>query len=129
MEDTVVAPTCEEDGHTVHACSVCGYTLLSDFTPATGHTVGDWVIVRHPDVGVSGRKHKTCEVCDTVMEAETFWPTQETVPAEPDVTQDQNTAAPDGEESGCQLTGGNIAVIVIVLVAAFLLWFVDMRRR
>ena len=33
------------------------------------------------------------------------------------------------EEGGCQLTGGNIAVIVIVLVAAFLLWFVDMRRR
>ncbi|MBQ7911654.1 MAG: hypothetical protein IJ363_12820, partial [Clostridia bacterium] len=63
------------------------------------------------------------------MEAETFWPTQETTPTEPGVTIDQNTAAPDDEEGGCQITGGNIVVIVIVLVAAFLLWFVDMRRR
>ena len=102
---------------------------LTDFTPATGHTSGDWVIIRDPDVGVSGRKHKVCETCETVLEAETFWAEQETTPTEPGDNIDHNTVAPGTEEGGFKITGGNIVVIVIVLVAAFLLWFVDMKRK
>ena len=129
-EEVTVEPTCTEDGYTSHTCSLCEHTFITDVTPATGHTAGDWVIVREPDVGVSGRKHKTCEHCDEVLEAETFWPVQDSTPTEPGTDVDRNTEAPEEEEEGgCQLTGGNIAVIVIVLVAAFLLWFVDMRRR
>jgi len=128
-EDTVIPPTCEEDGHTAHTCTLCGHVTLTDFTPATGHTSGDWVIIRDPDVGVSGRKHKVCETCETVLEAETFWAEQETTPTEPGDNIDHNTVAPGTEEGGFKITGGNIVVIVIVLVAAFLLWFVDMKRK
>jgi hypothetical protein len=128
-EEVTVEPTCTEDGYIAHTCSLCEHTFVTDVTPATGHTAGDWVIVREPDAGVSGRKHKTCEHCDVILEAETFWPVQESTPTEPGTDVDRNTEAPEEEEGGCQLTGGNIVVIVIVLVAAFLLWFVDMRRR
>ena len=129
--ETVHPATCLDEGYTDRTCTLCGHVTLSDFLPATGHAIGDWVVVRDPDVGVSGRRQKTCEHCGEVMEAETFWATPETLPAEPDSNNGQATdsEAEAEKEGGCRLTGGNIAVIVIVLVAAFLLWFVDMRRR
>ena len=67
-----------------------------------------------------------------VLEAETFWvETEET--DEPDETHPPRVTVSEDEkgeeESGCRLTAGNIFVIVIILAAAGLLWFVDLRRR
>lgn len=37
-KDTVVAPTCTQEGYTVHTCSICGHTYRSDPVPAAGHS-------------------------------------------------------------------------------------------
>ena len=37
--DTVIAPTCEEQGYTLYVCTRCGDELREDFTDALGH---DW---------------------------------------------------------------------------------------
>ena len=36
-EETVVPPTCTEEGHTLHKCSLCGASYRDSFTAALGH--------------------------------------------------------------------------------------------
>ncbi|MCD8286069.1 MAG: leucine-rich repeat domain-containing protein [Clostridia bacterium] len=35
--ETVIAPTCTEEGYTLHVCEYCGASYTTDTTPATGH--------------------------------------------------------------------------------------------
>lgn len=58
--DTVVAPTCTEQGYTLHKCSKCGDEYKDTFTPATGHTYGDWVIDKEATEDAPGSKHRDC---------------------------------------------------------------------
>ncbi|MCC8044259.1 MAG: Ig-like domain-containing protein [Clostridiales bacterium] len=37
-ETTVVAPTCEEQGYTLHTCTVCGYSYKDNYKAALGHS-------------------------------------------------------------------------------------------
>ncbi len=37
-EDTVIDPTCNQEGYTLHQCKDCGYEEKTDFTAATGET-------------------------------------------------------------------------------------------
>ena len=131
-EERTVEATCTADGQILRVCALCEDTYIQAVLPATGHTVGDWILDNHPDVGEPGRQHKECESCSVVLEAETFWvETEET--DEPDETHPPRVTVSEDEkgeeESGCRLTAGNIFVIVIILAAAGLLWFVDLRRR
>ena len=36
---TVVEPTCEEEGYTLHECTVCGHAYRDEFVDASGHGV------------------------------------------------------------------------------------------
>lgn len=132
FEEARNEPTCTVDGQILDVCSLCGYSIVRSIIPATGHTVGDWVLDNYPDVGEPGRQHKSCEVCSEMVEHETFW-----TPEPPDSSDESGSVsetvtemeAEEEEKGGCRVTGGNIAVIIIVIVALGLLWFVDMRRR
>jgi hypothetical protein len=132
-EERTVEATCTADGQIFRVCAQCGDSYIHTVLPAAGHTVGDWVIDNHPDVGEPGRQHKECELCSVVLEAETFWgePEETEEPGEtnpPRVTVSADESG-ETEEGGCHLTAGNVIVIVIILSAVFLLWFVDLRRR
>ncbi len=124
-------PTCTIDGQILDVCSLCGDSYVRAFIPAVGHTVGDWVLENAPDVGEPGRKHKSCEVCSEMVEHETFWTPDAPGPSDESGSVSETVTEPETEEEegGCRITGGNIAVIVIVIIALGLLWFVDMRRR
>lgn len=37
-ETTVVAATCEDQGYTLHTCTVCGYSYKDNYTAALGHS-------------------------------------------------------------------------------------------
>jgi DNA-directed RNA polymerase subunit RPC12/RpoP len=39
----VVAPTCEDEGHTLYECARCKKTKIDDVIPALGHDWGPWV--------------------------------------------------------------------------------------
>ena len=59
---TVVAPTCTKDGYTQYSC-ICGESYKDNFTNATGHSFGDYVVTTKPTCQSSGTETKTCSVC------------------------------------------------------------------
>ena len=64
----VTAPTCTEKGYTTRTCSVCSHSYVSDETPATGHTEGEWVVVTPAEEGKEGLEQITCTTCGTVTQ-------------------------------------------------------------
>ena len=45
---TVVEPTCEEEGYTLHECTVCGHAYRDEFVDASGHGVTEIRTPRRP---------------------------------------------------------------------------------
>ena len=66
----VIAPTCEEQGYTLHTCATCGLTMKDQFVAALGHTEGDWVIVTEATHTSTGLKQKSCTVCGKILASE-----------------------------------------------------------
>ena len=62
-EVAVKAPTCTEDGYTLHKCS-CGDEYKDEETEATGHQWGPWVTTKNPTTTKEGQSERTCSVCD-----------------------------------------------------------------
>jgi hypothetical protein len=63
---STIQPTCEEDGYTVHTCTACGDSYVTDETPAFGHTWSDWLVDIQPSCK-TGRQKKYCFRCHTTM--------------------------------------------------------------
>lgn len=61
--ETVIAPTCTENGYTLHKCSVCDYEFRTNSTPATGHSYGEWSYHKFPTDVEYGQMKQTCSVC------------------------------------------------------------------
>lgn len=94
-----VSPTCTEHGYTEGIeCSVCHQILTAPTeVPATGHSYGDWAIIREAICTEDGLKQRTCTVCGT-MEEETIPMTEHDW--ESDFTIDQQpTAIESGSKS------------------------------
>lgn len=68
----VVAPTCTEEGYTKNYCSVCQQYYNTDYTPARGHTWGEWSekIYYGNDCTKNGYQIRTCEVCGATEQKE-----------------------------------------------------------
>lgn len=67
--ETVVPPTCVEEGYTEQVCTICGETH-TETVPALGHTLGERKITVSPtctDVGIAA---VLCETCGTILEEE-----------------------------------------------------------
>ena len=62
----VTAPSCTEQGYTTHTC-VCGHSYKDNYTAATGHSFGEWVIIKiHPnDTGVEIRICTRCNFTES----------------------------------------------------------------
>lgn len=60
---TVIAPTCTDDGYTLHTCS-CGDTFKSDTVAKLGHSFGAWVVTKEPTETETGLKTRTCSKCN-----------------------------------------------------------------
>lgn len=65
--DTVVAPTCTEQGYTEHTCE-CGDTYKDSTVEALGHTFGEWTEVKAATEEEEGLKERTCSVCQAKEE-------------------------------------------------------------
>ena len=65
-----VSPTCTEHGYTEGIeCSVCHEILTAPTeVPATGHSYGDWTIIKEATCTEEGLKQRTCTVCSTMEE-------------------------------------------------------------
>lgn len=66
-DPVVKAPTCEEDGYTLHTCDECGYQWTTDPTTAIGHDYGEWITdenkTGHYRVCKNDKKHIETGVC------------------------------------------------------------------
>ena len=68
----MTAPTCTEMGFTVFTCSRCGDSYKGEYTEATGHKSGEWIVDQEPTTESEGSKHKECENCGEVTDTETI---------------------------------------------------------
>ena len=59
----ITAPTCTDMGYTVFTCSRCGDSYKGDYTEATGHKAGDWIVDKEPTTTSEGEKHTECVNC------------------------------------------------------------------
>lgn len=80
---TVVDPTCEADGYTLHECKVCGYSYKDVYIDAKGHkydeahictvcgvpaetaehVYGEWKTVYEATCTEDGSRRRECEIC------------------------------------------------------------------
>ena len=62
-DETVINPTCSENGSSVQRCEICGDTRIQ-MLPATGaHTWGEWVVAKAATCTEAGIKEARCAVC------------------------------------------------------------------
>lgn len=61
IEQTVIAPTCEDEGYTLNECTKCSYSFQSENTSPLGHTLTENVIA--PTCDTEGYTEKKCSVC------------------------------------------------------------------
>ena len=70
-EDSVVEPTCVNEGYTLHACSKCGYSYKTDTVAAKGHTpvIDKGYPATCTEIGYTDGSH--CSVCNEVLKYRT----------------------------------------------------------
>lgn len=59
-----VAPSCADQGYTLHTCSKCGDYYKDTFVPALGHNYsGSWVVISEADCAHEGLEQRECLRC------------------------------------------------------------------
>ena len=66
--DTVVEPTCTEQGYTRHQCSRCTENYTDTYTAAKGHDWGDWKTTTPATYTQEGKQQRKCKNCTAVEE-------------------------------------------------------------
>lgn len=65
-------PTCTEDGKVVYICKKCRNSYAEEGKKATGHTAGEWTVVKEAQVGYEGVKVRRCTTCNEIVERQTI---------------------------------------------------------
>ena len=60
--DTIIGPTCTEQGYSVYLCS-CGDTYNADYTDPLGHDWGEWIVTKPATEEEEGTETRTCGRC------------------------------------------------------------------
>jgi len=63
--ETIVAPTCTEQGYTLHTCTNCEHTYTDNEIAALGHEFGEWQVVTAATCTEEGQEQRTCECGET----------------------------------------------------------------
>lgn len=70
---TVVAPTCTEQGYTVHTCA-CNDSYTDSYVPALGHSDGAWVTTVEPTCLGEGTEKIYCTRCNAELNSRQIAP-------------------------------------------------------
>ena len=60
--ETVVNPTCTEQGYTLHSCTICSYDYKDTYTAALGHNY-EWTTTKAPTETEKGIETGVCSRC------------------------------------------------------------------
>ncbi len=63
--ETIVAPTCTEQGYTLHTCTNCEHTYTDNEIAALGHEFGEWQVITAATCTEVGLEQRTCECGET----------------------------------------------------------------
>ena len=63
MTESVVPPSCAEQGYVTHTCELCGYNYKDTFTDKIDHIFGNWMLTRAPGCETEGVETRTCKGC------------------------------------------------------------------
>lgn len=61
--ETVVSPTCTEDGYILHCCSSCGDTYKDNYTKKLGHNMSEFDFVIESSCSEEGIEQSVCSRC------------------------------------------------------------------
>lgn len=64
--ETVVPPTCESNGYTLHSCTRCQNSYRTNEKAKLPHKESDWIISEPATCVDSGKEIIECEVCHTI---------------------------------------------------------------
>ncbi len=62
-ESFVTAPSCTEEGYTIHVCSRCNDSYTDTYVPAVGHDWGEWETTLEPTCTDPGERTRYCNNC------------------------------------------------------------------
>ncbi|MEE0171870.1 MAG: hypothetical protein U0I35_00775, partial [Dorea formicigenerans] len=60
----VTPPSCAEKGYMTYTCRNCGHIYKGNEVDATGHTWGEWEVIKEATITETGKKERVCERCD-----------------------------------------------------------------
>lgn len=60
----VTPPNCTEKGYTTYTCRNCSHSYKGNWVDATGHTWGEWKVIKEATTTETGKKERVCERCD-----------------------------------------------------------------
>ncbi|MGN0164075.1 MAG: FG-GAP-like repeat-containing protein, partial [Candidatus Ornithomonoglobus sp.] len=63
-KDVIIPPTCTEQGYTLYTCTKGDNSYKDNYTEATGHDWGEWVVVTAPTTSQTGTEKRVCSVCN-----------------------------------------------------------------
>lgn len=66
--ETIVPPTCTEQGYTTYTCTRCGDTYVDNYIAALGHDFGEWKITKEPTCTGAGIETRVCSRDETHTE-------------------------------------------------------------
>lgn len=66
-QTSVVERSCNTAGYTLHKCSNCGESYMTDYVAAFDHTPGNWEVQTVPTCISEGREVIKCTVCGDVV--------------------------------------------------------------
>jgi hypothetical protein len=62
--ETVIEPTCTEQGYTIYTCSECGNSYVDAYVDALGHDMSAWTTTKAATCTETGTECRDCRRCD-----------------------------------------------------------------
>ena len=118
----VTPPNCTEKGYTTYTCRNCSHSYKGNEVDATGHTWGEWKVIKEATTTETGKKERVCERCDYKETAVISMISNE---EQPTTSTKSDTAVKTGDSTNILLWG---IVTVISLAGVITLLFFKRRK-
>ena len=118
----VTPPNCTEKGYTTYTCRNCSHSYKGNEVDATGHTWGEWKVIKEATTTETGKKERVCERCDykeTAVISRISNKEQPTTSTKPD------TAVKTGDSTNILLW----SMVMVISLAGMLTALFFKRRR
>ena len=118
----VTPPNCTEKGYTTYTCRNCSHSYKGNEVDATGHTWGEWKVIKEATTTETGKKERVCERCDYKETAVISMISNE---EQPTTSTKPDTAVKTGDSTNILLW----SMVMVISLAGMLTALFFKRRR